>query len=364
MIKFDLSDRDGMFYWQTNRKITAKEQKEIFLDRHRIVKKEETKQAIEYGMQRAGKSSSDARVVDMDEPIDFGSVNSVIRATLFDGTKIVVRIHPHFVKNGYFFAESLASKKAKNLGVPAFDTYFIDDSQSKFEFDFMIMEALPGKTMQKFYLEKSFTNEEAIIKETGKYLALIHQVETKGFGFFLNKEAKEKKQLIGQYLKFQDHIFAALDEDLNFLLESKTFFEKEAENIKEIFKNNINLMNCKNPVLIHNDLADWNQMSDGKKVTGIVDWDECFSGDPVMDFAAYNLFFGEPRMSWLKKGYQEITNLPENFEEKFQLFKLRYLVSKMHLRKKRSLVEDSDLLKQNLERGMASIKEVFKYFGL
>ncbi len=82
-----------------------------------------------------------------------------------------------------------------------------------------------------------------------------------------------------------------------------------------------------------------------------------------MELAAYSLFFGEPRLTWFKQGYNQISAM-ENNEDKFQLFKLRYLISKMHLRKKRSSVDDSATMKQNLKRGMEAMKEVFTYFKL
>jgi len=123
-------------------------------------------------------------------------------------------------------------------------------------------------------------------------------------------------------------------------------------------------MRCDSPVLIHNDIADWNTLSDGKQVTGIIDWDECFSGDPVMDFSAYSLFFGEPRMTWFKEGYSETNTLPEQFEDKFQLFKLRYLVSKLKLRVTMATVHDSEGLQRNIRRGFEALKEVFSYFGV
>jgi Ser/Thr protein kinase RdoA (MazF antagonist) len=168
--------------------------------------------------------------------------------------------------------------------------------------------------------------------------------------------------LVGQYKEFSHHIFAALEEDLDFLVGADVFPETQKNKIIKIFEDNRHLMEVLTPSLIHNDVADWNEVSDGQHITGVVDWDECFSGDPVMDFAAYSLFYGEPRMTWFKEGYQEIAELPESFEEKFQLYKLRYLVSKLHLRKKRLMVYESETLKYLLTRGLEAMTEVFAYF--
>lgn len=359
----DLSDRTDMFYWQTNRKISAQQTKDIFLDRHRAVKREDAIAAIEYGMHEAGKSKSDSKVERLDSPIKFGSVNSVFRATLADGTKIVVRMHPYNVKNGYFWVESVATKKAKEFGVPVFETYFIDDSQKKFNFDFMIMEAISGKVMQDMWPIDAKL-DKILIEETGKYAALIHKVKPKGFGFFQNGIAKEKGELQGQYRKFSEHVYAGFDEDLDFLTEQKVFSFSQRKKVEKIFSDSADLMKCNDPVLVHNDIADWNQLSNGKHITGMMDWDECFSGDPVLEFSAWSLFFDNKRLRHFIRGYKQVGELPEGYKEKERLFKLRYLISKMHLRKKRLLVVESKFLEERLKHAVKVMKEEFRYFGV
>ncbi|MFH1244265.1 MAG: aminoglycoside phosphotransferase family protein [bacterium] len=359
MQNLDLRDRTNMFYWQTNRKITAQQQKEVFLDRYQVVKTEDVKAAIQYAMKQIGTNTV---ITELSEPIEFGSVNTVRSAKMSDGSSIVVRMHPYHVKNGYFWSESVAVSEAKKQGALVYDTLFVDDSMNKFPFAFMIMTALPGKTLKEYTDQKDYLYTERVVRETGRNVALIHKVTPSGFGFFLNNISKNEKRLQGQYQRFEQHIFAALEEDLNFLKEYKVIDEDKKQKIVGVFESNRHLMNCPKASLIHNDVADWNETGDGEHVTGLVDWDECFAGDPAMDFAAYSLFYGEPRMTWFKEGYQEIAKLPDQFEEKFQLYKLRYLVSKLHLRKKRLLVYESENLLYLLQRGLEAMAEVFDYF--
>ena len=359
----DLSSRKGMFYWQTNRPISEHEQREIFLDRHRAVNREETLAAIRYGLKEAG-ASHDIEVQELSDPIDFGSVNSVLKAKLSNGLEIVVRMHPKGVVNGYFWAEKAATDAARGLGVPTFETIFINDDFSVFPFAFMIMTACPGETIQANSTAENYPHLETISRQTGKIAALIHSVRPEGFGFFNNEIAKRENKLVGQYDSFSEHIFAALDEDLSFLSKHDVINDPLMKQMNNLFLENQTLLECKVPALIHNDIADWNQLAEGPEITGMLDWDECFSGNPVMEFAAYSLFYGEPRVSWFKEGYQEISALPEQFDETFELFKLRYLISKMHLRTKRALVSDDPLLKQNIERGYQAMKEICTSFGL
>ena len=74
-------------------------------------------------------------------------------------------------------------------------------------------------------------------------------------------------------------------------------------------------------------------------------------------------FFGEPRMRWFIYGYEEVRK-PGEWKEKFEVYKLRYLISKLHLRKKRSTVDSSDQIMRNLIRGLEAMAEVFAYFGV
>lgn len=349
-----------MFYWQTNRPLTAEETKKIFIERHEKIDEETLKRIVSHGMKTAGHKDKDTKIKEVNPIIKQGSVNSVIPILLQSGRKIVLRIHPKGVKNGYFWVEKVATSLAKQAGVPTYETICVDDSQRVVPYDFMIMSAVIGRPLQE-YLLLTQDLERKLVTETGKYAAMIHKIKPIGFGFFDNQLAKKDGVLQGQYKSFKEHVFAALFDDLKFLVDNNVFTQKQRKEIIHLFNKSEQLMACKRGSLIHNDIADWNELSDGKSVTGIMDWDECFSGDPTMETAAYSLFYGEPRLTWFKEGYNRIGKLEDN-EDKFQFFKLRYLISKMHLRKKRSTIDPSPTMKQNIIRGMQAIKELFNYF--
>lgn len=358
------TDRSNMFYWQTDRPFNEKEIKEIFLERHKNFDTTQAKEAIEYGMRAYyGKTKKDAVVAKMDNVIAFGSVNVVLKATLKDDTDLIIRIHPPGIKNGYFWAESLASVTAKKHGIPTYKTYFIDDSQKKFNFDYMIVECLPGENIQKQWpLDKE--KEKKLIEETGYFLAKIHTIKTKNFGFFDNNIAKDKNALVGIHGRWKDHIYAALVDNLNYLIKNKTITWEERIKIEKIFAKNSRLLEFNTPRLIQNDLADWNQLSNADNVTGIIDWDECYSGDPVADFSAWSVFFPFERMEYLKKGYLKFSSLPEGFEEKLHFYRIRYIVSKATLRTKKLLFYKDEKIQKMLDYALRILQDEFKWYGL
>lgn len=130
-MKIDLSNRINMFYWQTNRPLTAEETRKIFIERHEKL----LNQIVSHGMKSAGYKGKDTEIKEVNPIIKRGSVNSVIPVIVQSGRKIVLRIHPKNVKNGYFWVEKVATSLAKKKGVPTYKTIFIDDSQKKVPFD-------------------------------------------------------------------------------------------------------------------------------------------------------------------------------------------------------------------------------------
>ena len=78
MKKIDLSDRKNMFYWQTNRPLTAEDTKRIFLERHETLSENLIKKIINYGMKSAGYKWKDTQIDKEEGIIKTGSVNSVI----------------------------------------------------------------------------------------------------------------------------------------------------------------------------------------------------------------------------------------------------------------------------------------------
>lgn len=353
-------DRSDMFYWQGDRPFDAKETKEIFLDRHETFHEFEVKEAITYGMMQAGKTADNANVVHVDPPIVSGSVNIVCKALLNDKTSVIVRMHPPKIKNGYFWAESLASKRAKEHGIPSYDTYFIDDTQSKFNFDYMIIECLSGKNIHKDLSPLSPALDEKIAEQTGMYAAKINSIPMDQYGFFDNTIAKQTKKLIGIHTAWQDHVFAAYKKNLDYLRQTETITGEMKQEIESIFDRKQQALVCLQPKLIQNDIADWNELAkeDGT-VTGILDWDECFSGDPIMEIAAWSLFFDDARLEHFLSGYTKVLALPDDYEEKFHLYRLRYVVCKVAMRKKKSEYEyyATPMMQELLRYGLKVLEE-------
>lgn len=355
-----IADRSNVFYWQTDRAITPAEAGRIWIDRHGYFTDEDIKTA-------ANKTLDGGQLVSV-VPFDpaaqtnLGNINSVRIGKLSSGKAVVIRCHPRGIKNGYFHVESLAAQKALDAGLPAYRTFAIHDLEDEEDFAFQICQKLPGDTV-KTWLSKHPEDEAQLVKDMGVRMAELHQISVTGFGPFNNDQAKMGK-LVGMHKNFGQAVRAGLDFNLGVLAERNILTKQQARAIDKLMAAGNPLLNCEKPVLIHNDFADWNVMTDGTRVTGMIDWDECVAGDPVMDIACWSTFFEPERLGGMLAGYWSVAAKPDDFEEKFQLLRLRYTVSKMTLRVRRYEWTQTDDVKQRIEIGKKHLAVSLAYFGI
>lgn len=354
-----ICDRSDCFYWQTDRKISAEEAALIWKDRHSAITNEELFTKI--NEQLHDDKLKYIEPLDLDAQTSVGNVNSIRIGVLESGKKVIIRCHPKGVKNGYFYSESLASKIALDYGIPAYKTYAIHDLCSDDDISYQVIEKLSGDSIQ-FYLREHPEKEEQLVYEMGKTMAKLHNIKVDGFGPFSNEKAKEG-HLVGTYKTLQESINAGLDENLDRLVKYNILSREVANKMKVLFENNP-LLDSTESVLVHNDFADWNLLTDGNTVSGVIDWDECVGGHPIQEIACWSTFFDPERIGSFLKGYYSETKKTENFEELFQLFRLRYTISKMALRIKRYTYEQSPFLKSMIEKGEKHLEELIEIFNL
>lgn len=298
---------------------------------------------------------------DKDAQTSLGNVNSIRIGVLESGKKVIIRCHPKGIRNGYFYAESLASSIALQNGIPAYKTYCIHELENDDDISYQVIEKLDGDTIQ-FCLKEKPQNEDALVYEMGKTMANLHKIKVNGFGPFNNDEVKNGN-LVGMHKTLKDSVTAGLDENLERLVKYDILTQAVADKMKKLFENN-DLLNSNISVLVHNDFADWNLLTDGKVITGVIDWDECVGGHPIQEIACWSTFFDPERIHSFLKGYFSETEMYDNFEDMFQLMRLRYTISKMALRIKRYTYEQTPFLKSMIEKGGKHLAELSEVFNL
>lgn len=354
-----IMDRSDCFYWQTDRKISAEEAAFIWKDRHFPITNEEL-------LEKINKELKDNKLIYIkpfseNDETSFGNVNSIRVGVLEDGTEVIIRCHPKGIKNGYFYVESLASKLALENNIPTYKTILIHELQNADDIAFQVIQKLDGHTVQ-YTLRENPEKEEKLVYEMGVMMARIHKISLSGFGPMNNEKAKNGN-LVGIHKTLSEAVNAGLDENLERLVTYDILTEDVAKKMKALFIDNP-LLDVNSSVLIHNDFVDWNLLTDGDKITGIIDWDECVAGHPIQEIACWSTFFDPERITSFLEGYFSETSNYENFDELFNLFRLRYTISKMALRIKRYTYEQTPFLKSMLDKGKTHLEDLIKIFDL
>lgn len=354
-----IGNRLDCFYWQTDRKVSAEETAMIWKDRHSAITNEELLEKINSELKED--KLADIKPFDENAQTSLGNVNSIRVGVLESGKEVIIRCHPKGIRNGYFCAESLAAKVALENSIPTYKTYCIHELESETDISYQVIEKLEGDIVQ-FYLKEHLDKEEQLVFEMGKTMARLHKIKVYGFGPFDNEQAKNG-MLRGIHKSLKDFVKAGLEENLERLVNNHILSKKITNKIKELFDDN-ELLNSKESVLIHNDFADWNLLTNGNTITGVIDWDECVAGNPVQEIACWSTFFEPERIESFLRGYFSEIPMYDNFNEMFQLMRLRYTVSKMALRIKRFTYEQTPFLKDMIKKGEKHLEELLKIFKL
>lgn len=357
-----VADRENVFYWQTDRSVDIETATEIWSDRHKPFSDQEI--IIKVNQAIAPKEVAYLEPLDTRHQNNLGNVNSIRIAKLTNDEQVIVRCHPKGVKNGYFHVESLAAAIVKEAGLPSYQTLAIHDLDEKNsqDFAFQVIEKIEGLAVTK-WLEKEPGDEQDLLIKMGKTMAKIHQTKVKGFGPFDNEQSKVGK-LIGVHNSFSASLKAGLSFNLETLVAEELLSNKQADSIKKMFESDSQTLDLSESVLVHNDFADWNLLTDGKNITGIIDWDECVASHPISDIACWSTFFNSKRMEPFLEGYWHEAKPIDNFQEVFELLRLRYVISKMTLRIRRYNWDPSPFIKEKIDTGKQHLSESMTHFEI
>jgi len=358
-INRQIADRSNVFYWQTDRAVDSEEAGQIWADRHRYFTDPELVEKV--NSELTEDKLLTVTPMDPEAQTNLGNVNSVRIGALESGTEVVLRCHPKGIRNGYFHSEALAAHTAKHAGLPTFDTIAIHDYEGGDDFAFHVLEKMPGTAIKK-WLEAHPEDESKLLPQIGQMMARLHQVKVKGFGPFDNEKAK-KGELLGLHDTAGEAMRAGLPFNLEVLIAESVVSQQQADSITQLFEDSNPLLTVSQPVIVHNDFADWNLLTDGEDVTGILDWDECVAGDPISDVACWGTFFNPERMHDFLEGYWQVAEKPDDFQARYELLRLRYLVSKMTLRLRRYTWAPTQEVQEKINNGKLHLAESMKYFG-
>jgi len=203
-----------------------------------------------------------------------GRSNYVFEA-LHDNEWYVIRITDEQAKFQYFLKEQWAVQKVQENKVPVPDILEVGNDGS--EFPYMIVRKVEGLRAD------THPNRLEIIREMGKYTALINSIPTSGFGHVFDWSSNQlsRKETWKEYLEKELEFSSRLE----VLEKNKVITNGHLSRLKSALKE-VRSWTYK-PTLSHGDMRLKNILVNEKgKITCILDWEMCCSNvAPYWDVA-------------------------------------------------------------------------------
>ena len=245
-----------------------------------------------------------------------GEVNEVYDAQARDGNYIV-RISRR--EDTEFLAEKWALDKSREAGVPAPNIFFVDKIKDKGKkLKICVENKLPGTPMNELIETGELTDGQIreLNVEAGMFLAKIHSVVPRGFGR-IHEGGVGRSESWGMSITrpwYRDQIGK-----LHQYAERIGITKGQVDRAIAILNEHGDIYEPVTPHLLHCDYGPKHHLVSNGRITGIIDFENCMSGDPVYDFA-WNDYFGHDS---LKEGYLRVTDLPDDFDLRLKLYGLR-----------------------------------------
>ncbi len=229
----------------------------------------------------------------------------------------------------YMVVEKLVTDQVAMLGVPVNRIMYVDISRETYPFDFQIQEALEGSDIEDNF-HGTREDYDQLSFDLGRHIATWGDLSFAKFGRFDGIAALSGK-LTGTKESMYEYVLVRLDEDIRYLADHQVITMKQASSIRALFETHKPVMSTGIGTLVQYDLADHNIMFDGDRtITGIFDWEAAVVGDPMLDLASIPTWKTHfPREEKLLEGYRSVRDLPNFYQEKIHIYRLRTMLWKM-----------------------------------
>jgi aminoglycoside phosphotransferase (APT) family kinase protein len=259
-----------------------------------------------------------------------GTFHLHYRVTLPSGQLYHLRVNAlsHLYRAFELHADAWVMRTLELNGLPSLPVLAVDSSRRLCAFDYEITVVADGQALT------SLSNQEkpyrSLVRQLGSLVAAVHGIATERFGLLDVAPLVQNPtcKACGLLDSWEQYVTLNLDRHISTCLAIGAIDPEEAERIRKTFVRLRSLLQISVPSLLHGDLANHNVTADGSRITAVLDWEDCLSGDPVFDIAYWATFRPHENLNVFLDGYREVRPLPPDFEMRFWLYYLRVSLSK------------------------------------
>ena len=231
------------------------------------------------------------------------SYNTAYRLRLTDGSGLVLKVAPDPSMPGLSYErdlmriETLFYRTAFDA-LPVPEVVHADFSRTVIDSDFLLMTEQPGENWYGQRDSLAGPDRERLRRDLGGLVAGLHRITGPGFGYPQGELASS----------WRVAFLAMLEALLADALRWDTPLPRSVPQIRELIGANAHVLDdVTTPVLVHFDLWPGNILVHENRITGIVDGERAFWGDPLAEMVSLALFAGIEDDAAFLDGYGGIT---------------------------------------------------------
>jgi aminoglycoside phosphotransferase (APT) family kinase protein len=238
-----------------------------------------------------------------------GYFNAAYRLDLADGTTRVLKVAPLGHVQTLRYERDIMRAEVGTLQLvrqqtemPVPQVHAHDTSRDLLPADYFIMDFIPGVSFWTLRKDLPESDQQAIERESGRYLCQMNQIRGQGFGYFAGAER------FSTWPECFDHMLQCVLQDgqdagvsLPLAYPELLAFARSKYDC---------LRNVTTPSLVHWDLWDGNIFVDPatRQITGIIDFERALWGDPLME-VGFGAFGDNPHF---RAGYgEDLLSVPD-----------------------------------------------------
>lgn len=230
--------------------------------------------------------------------------NTTVFTGQLDERDVVVKLG---AKAEAFRVEDASLRLMSEHNIPTPEVLGFKEKLTNFDEAIIIETRAEGQSMTQMGMENI---RPEIIHEAGRILHTMNQIRLEGFGSLVVREGK----LQGKTPDFQPEAFIF---DTSLLVTNDYISEEERAIVQKVSEE-IAAAYTPHPVFVHNDFTEQHIFTDGKHVTGIIDFGGSLSADPRIDIAKAHFHLPKNLHSVFDAGYGELTHDP--MVKKFDMY--------------------------------------------
>ena len=250
------------------------------------------------------------------ERIVGGEVNEVLGVTLLNDARAIVRVSRQPVTR--FETERWALATARDVGVPVPEMLHIEQGEdANGKYWICVENRLPGCGLDEVVAP---ADRERLAGMAGEIVAKLHTVPINGFGWLRPDGTSGQPSWTHVMRSEQSNASLAETERWAATFGVPDGWVRAAS--AELHRHD-DLLASVESRLLHGDLSSNHVLTDGTSITGFIDFEQAFAGDPSFEFVRWNYFREDSPLEWLLAGYRRVADPGPDLELRIRLGRLR-----------------------------------------